>query len=196
MFSRQSRKENANKESETSNGALAEKVEKTEGNREAAITRSDVERVRDQFLQKFAQVTISLMGVPRYSSQPISDLQRLIMAPLVRDRIAIAMLKGKEDDTPGEMMAGVAIWASVSDDVDAKIREQVKAGVFPVQLQGDDWRSGDKMWLLDVIAPSQKLAAAVIANFSQVTKGGEISLHPIITKMVDKDVLGRMGAKS
>lgn len=193
MFSGRRNKDNSSTDKNSSNVAVKENPEKTEGKREAAVTRSDVERVRDQFLQKFAQVTISLMGVPRYSSQPVSDLQRLIMAPLVRDRIAIAMLKGKEEDKPGEMMAGVAIWASVSDEVDAKIREQIKAGVFPVQLQGDDWRSGDKMWLLDVIAPSQKLAAAVIANFNQVTKAGEISLHPIITKMVDKDVLDKMG---
>ncbi|MEM1035869.1 MAG: toxin-activating lysine-acyltransferase [Pseudomonadota bacterium] len=155
----------------------------------------DIGQVRDRFIQKFAQVTISLMGVPRYASQPISDLQRLIMAPLIRYRIAIAMFKGKEDDRPGEMMAGIAIWASVSDETDARIREQVKAGVFPVQLQGDDWRSGDTLWLLDVIAPSEKLAAAVISNFSQVTKGGQINLHPIITKMVDKDLLEKMGAE-
>ena len=91
-------------------------------------------------------------------------------------------------------MAGVAIWASVSDEVDAKIREQIKAGVFPIRLKPDDWTSGDKAWLLDVIAPSQKLASAVLANFRQVVKEGDMRIHPIVARMVDPELLKKMGA--
>ena len=36
------------------------------------------------------------------------------------------------------------IWASVSDDVDAKIREQIQARTFTVRLKADDWASGDR----------------------------------------------------
>ena len=73
--------------------------------------------------------------------------------------------------------------------------EQIKAGVFPVRLNADDWASGDINWLLDVIAPDQKMTASVIASFKQVVKDGDLRLHPIVSKLVDKDVLEKMGAK-
>ena len=64
----------------------------------------------------------------------------------------------------------MAIWASASEAVDAKLREQIKAGVFPLRLQAEDWTSGSINWLLDVIAPNRRLATAVITNFRQVVK--------------------------
>ena len=101
------------------------------------------------------------------SRRTIYFLQHLLLEPLIRDRIAIAYPPKKEDD-PLADLAGVAIWASVSEEVDAKLREQIKAGVFPVRLKADEWASGEINWLLDVIAPDQKAITSVIANFKQV----------------------------
>lgn len=36
-----------------------------------------------------------------------------------------------------KVFAGIAIWASVSHAVEAKITEQVKAGIFPVRLSSE-----------------------------------------------------------
>jgi cytolysin-activating lysine-acyltransferase len=68
-------------------------------------------------------------------------------------------------------MVGFAIWANVSEEVDAKIREQTTAGVFPVRLKPEDWASGSINWLLDVVAPTAMLATAVLANLRQVICG-------------------------
>lgn len=51
-------------------------------------------------------------------------------------------------------------------------------------------------WLLDVISPDQKATTSVIASFKKVVKDGELRLHPIITRLVDKDTLEKMGAKA
>jgi hypothetical protein len=57
----------------------------------------------------------------------------------------------KKDDAPSleigalDSVAGIAIWASVSTEVDARIRAQVKARVFPVKLKPEDWTSGSKV---------------------------------------------------
>lgn len=83
----------------------------------------------------------------------------------------------------------------MSEEVDAKIRDQIKGGVFPVRLKADDWQSGEINWLLDVIAPNKKTTANVIANFKQVVKNGDLRLHPIVTKLVDEETLKKMGAK-
>lgn len=129
----------------------------------------------------------------RYRHQSLGDLTQMVLEPLIRDRIAIAR-PAKEE--PGMLtdIAGFAIWASVSEEVPAKIREQIKAGTFPVRLKPDDWQSGSINWLLDVIAPDRKTAGRVIANFAQVVKTGELRLHPQIGGLVEKEMLEKMGA--
>jgi hemolysin-activating ACP:hemolysin acyltransferase len=151
-----------------------------------------VAQLRLQVRETFGKVVMAMMMLPRYRHQTVSDLQHLVLEPLIRDRIAVA----HSADAAPEMsdIAGLAIWASVSEEVDAQIREQVRAGVFPVRLKADDWASGSINWLLDVIAPDPKSTARVIANFRQVVKEGSLRLHPIITRLVDPETLTKMGA--
>ena len=143
--------------------------------------------------ETFGKVALAMMAVPRYRHLSIADLQQLVLEPLIRDRIAIAQ-PAKEDGPQLEALAGIAIWASVSAEVDAKIREQIKAGIFPVRLKPEEWTSGDINWLIDVIAPTPKLATAVIANFKQVIKQGDLRIHPLVTRLVDPEALKKMGA--
>jgi cytolysin-activating lysine-acyltransferase len=149
--------------------------------------------VRTRLHAAVGQVVLALSQVPRYRHSSIADLQDLVLEPLMRDRIATS--DGAGNDGPGGALAGIAIWATVSDAVDAKIREQIKGGAFPINLKPDDWNSGDKAWLLDVIAPSQKMASSVLANFKQVVKdGAEVRIHPIVARQVDPELLKKMGA--
>jgi len=150
--------------------------------------------LRSQVRESFGKVAMAMMALPRYRHNTLADLNHIVLEPLIRDRIAIAY-PGEDKDNPLSDVAGMAIWASVSEEVDAKIREQIKAGVFPVRLKADDWVSGDINWLLDVIAPDQKVTTSVIASFKQVVKEGELRLHPIITRLVDQETLEKMGAK-
>nr|WP_221231013.1 toxin-activating lysine-acyltransferase [Sphingobium subterraneum] len=80
----------------------------------------------------------------------------------------------------------------VSAEVDAKIREQIKGGVFPIRLASDDWASGEALWLLDVIAPPRKVATAVLANFSQIAKGRPVAIHPVVARSVEPELLEKM----
>lgn len=57
-------------------------------------------------------------------------------------------------------IAGVAIWASISEECDARIRDQIMGGTWPIRPGGEDWNSGSINWLIDVIAPDQKATAA------------------------------------
>jgi cytolysin-activating lysine-acyltransferase len=151
--------------------------------------------VRTRLHAAVGQVVLALSQVPRYRHSSIADLQDLVLEPLMRDRIAIATSDGAGNDGPGGALAGIAIWATVSEAVDAKIREQIKGGAFPIHLKPDEWTSGDKAWLLDVIAPSQKMASSVLANFKQVVKdGAEVRIHPIVARQVDPELLKKMGA--
>ena len=135
------------------------------------------------------EVVLAMMNLPRYRYQTLADVMHLVVEPMTRDRIAIARAggEGKVEET-----AGIAIWASVSDVVNAKIREQIQARVVPIRLKAEDWTSGETTWLLDVIAPSQKVATAVLANFKQVVKDKPVRIHPLVSQLVDPAVLEKM----
>jgi len=152
-----------------------------------------IAELRTQVRESFGQVVMAMMNLPRYRHQSLGDLAQLVLEPLIRDRIAIAR---PAKDEPGMLtdVAGFAIWASVSEEVDLKIRDQIKAGSFPVRLKPEDWQSGSINWLLDVIAPDRKTTGRVIANFGRVVKKGDLRLHPQITGLVEPEMLEKMGA--
>jgi len=150
--------------------------------------------MRSHVRESFGKVVMAMMLLPRYRRQSLDDLQHLVLEPLIADRIAIAYPSDAAQNVLADV-AGVAIWASVSESVDAAIRDQIKAGVFPIRLKPEEWNSGNINWLLDVIAPNPKATTSVIANFRQVVKDGDLRLHPIITKLVDPETLSRMSAR-
>lgn len=150
--------------------------------------------VRRKINETIGLVTVTMIGSPRYRNLTIADLSHLLLDPLLRNRIAIAHAADPKADDGG--VAGIAIWASVSGEADARIREQIKTGVFPLRLKADDWNSGEIHWLLDVIAPTRKLAAAVLANFRQVVKGTELRIHPGVAGIVGEETLKKLGANS
>ncbi|MEO1639091.1 MAG: toxin-activating lysine-acyltransferase [Pseudomonadota bacterium] len=176
------------------NGTAAAKAETPEATQQLnPEILKKVAAVRAQVRESFGKIAMAMMMLPRYRSQTLGDLQHLVLEPLIRDRIAIAYPKDEERNALSDL-AGVAIWASVSEEVDAKIRDQIKGGVFPIRLTAEDWQSGEINWLLDVIAPTKEATASVIANFKQVVKGGDLRLHPIVAKLVDAETLEKMGA--
>jgi hemolysin-activating ACP:hemolysin acyltransferase len=161
-----------------------------------------IARLRSALRENFGMAVLALMNLPRYNSQSVADLQHLVLDPMMNDRIAFAYpgrAAGEaEASTPTEEdrdTAGFAIWASVSEEVDARIRQQIAQGVFPIRLKPAEWNSGSIHWLFDVVTPNPKTAAAVIANFKQVVKEGDLRLHPLITRLVDPALLEKMGAR-
>ena len=148
--------------------------------------------LRSHVRESFGNVVMAMMMLPRYRQQTLADLQHLVLEPRIRDRIAIAQRTG--EGAQAQDIAGVAIWASLSDEAEGRLREQIKGGAWPLRLKAEDWNSGSNNWLLDVIAPDQRATASVIANFRQVVKEGSLKLHPLITRLIDPETLEKMGA--
>lgn len=185
-----------------SNGGAGDKAQRREM---SATLAKKVQQVRARVRESFGNVAMAMMMLPRYRHQSLADLQHLVLEPLLRDRIAIAYGpagKPVDEDEPGDGeiaaqlgdVAGMAIWASVSEEVDKKIREQIKANAFPIRLKADEWNCGQINWLFDIIAPDKRTTTNVIANFRQVVKEGDLRLHPIVTRLVDEETLKKMGA--
>ena len=73
---------------------------------------------------------------------------------------------------------GVVLWASVSDEV----AERLAQGT--TKLRPQDWKSGDKLWVVEVIAPfggademvkdlKEKVFPTRQLNFVSITKDGK-----------------------
>ncbi len=154
-----------------------------------------IAELRSSVREAFGKVVMALMVLPRYRHQTLADLQHLVLEPLIRDRIALARPNtGKAG--PLIDFSGLTIWASVSEEVDAKIREQIKAGVFPVRLKPEDWTSGEINWLLDVVAPDKSSTGRVLANFGRVVKGSELRLHPVVAGLVDEETAKKLKGRN
>ena len=149
--------------------------------------------IRSKIHETFGKVALAFAASPRHRHLCVGDLLPLVFDPLLHDRVAIAHAAKAETKFDDGSLVGIAIWASVSEQVDTSIREQIKAGVFPVRLKSDDWTSGKINWLLDLVAPSPQLATAVIANFKQVVRGGELRIHPLVSSLLDGETLRKMG---
>ena len=120
----------------------------------------------------------------------------MLIEPLLRDRVDIARRQVKGADGVVKVdeatVAGIAIWATVSDAVHTGIAEQVKAGVFPVRLGAADWLSGDNVWLLDVIAGDARAATSVLANFRQLAGERVVKIHPMVGRLIEPEALEKL----
>jgi len=77
--------------------------------------------LRSQVRESFGKVVMAMLVQPRYCHLALSGLSHLVLEPLTMDRIAMAYGRNVEAGAPD--MAGLAIWASVSEEVYLKIRE-------------------------------------------------------------------------
>ena len=122
---------------------------------------------------------------------PHASLRRAAAARPRRHRQERA--KTPEGAAPAEeSVVGIALWASVSAAVDAKISEQIKANAFPVRLAPEDWTSGDTVWLLDLIAVDRQQATSVLANFRQIAGERPVKIAPLAARLIDPEVAERL----
>lgn len=156
---------------------------------------AQIGEMRSKIQVSIGQTFLAMMDLPRYKHLSLADFSHLVVNPLLRNRVAIAHKSVTENGTTKvdeESIAGIAIYATVSPAVDAKIAEQTKAGVFPLRLAPEDWTSGELPWLLDVIAADRQQATSVLANFRQVVGDKQIKIHPMVARLIDPAVLEKL----
>ena len=65
---------------------------------------------------------------------------------------------------------GFALWAYLSEGAEARLTGAVTAG-GGARLRPDDWKSGDGLWLVELVAPfatpDNKLTEAMVADLVQ-----------------------------
>lgn len=87
----------------------------------------------------FGQIVWLMSQSPAHKNFFISDLEWMVMPPMLLRQFRI--FPGKNQPL------GVALWASLSPEVEKRL----EAG--GTRLGPNEWKSGDSIWLVDLIAP-------------------------------------------
>ena len=104
----------------------------------------------------FAHTVSLLMRSANYRHYTLGDLEWLVVPPLVTGQFAIAEVR-TQPEAPAQPVA-VALWASVSPEVDRRLSENVAA---PIRLRPDEWRSGDILWVVDAVGDPRALPGLI-----------------------------------
>jgi cytolysin-activating lysine-acyltransferase len=97
----------------------------------------------------FGEAVSILMRAPKHRNLPLSALSHHVLPAIVHNQFRIARIR-RPDNTQAAP-AGFAMWAAVSDAVDARLRSNVQ---HIIKLSLQEWSSGSNLWLIDLIAPA------------------------------------------
>jgi hemolysin-activating ACP:hemolysin acyltransferase len=120
----------------------------------------------------FAQVVTVLMRSPRYRHYTLGDLEWLVIPPLLTGQYTVANTSSKQNGVT--VPVAIALWASVSADVDKKLSENLH---LPIKLRPDEWRSGDVLWLIDAVGDPRAVPQLLKQLVETTFKGREVKLR-------------------
>jgi cytolysin-activating lysine-acyltransferase len=112
-----------------------------------------------------------MMGSPAHKFTPVADFEWRILPPVVLDQAKLYM----RDDAP----MAFASWAFLNEDAEMRYRQTGR-------LLPPDWKSGDRAWLIDLIA-----SAPVIEEVLRDLKTGSTSLAGRQVRMLLAEAPGK-----
>lgn len=130
--------------------------------------------------EALGQIVWLLSQSPMHRELKIKELEWSFMPAVLNEQFRIfrfGPLPGSETMDPAafaklgltkegleQMPLGVAIWAKLSEDAEARLEQGEK-------LKAEDWRSGDRWWLVEMISPfatpENKLSEAMLLDLMQ-----------------------------
>ena len=114
--------------------------------------------------QSFSDVVTILMRTEPFRDVPLKDLSWLVVPAVAHRQFAIAHATKKDEETAKEqsgppMPVGLVMWAQVSDEVDRRLRGDLKTPV--VKLEPGDWNSGEIAWIMVAAGLPQVLKSMI-----------------------------------
>lgn len=135
---------------------------------------------QSEVFSRIGQVALVMSGVARYRALSLDQFVAAVIEPLRQKRVIFLARQGAD-----AAFSGLAIWASASSDVSARIAELARCGKVPIELGSGDWTSGPDIWLLDIVAPDRAAGTAIFNAFGRVIDGRAFRVHPIVYDQID-----------
>ncbi len=103
----------------------------------------------DTFGQVLGEVVWLMMQSPLHKEFFLYELESMVLRPMALQQFQIY----RNNNQPG----AVVFWAKVSNEVEQRLMQG------NARMKGPDWQSGEKYWVVDVVAPFGK-AEEVLAD--------------------------------
>ncbi|MCP4932669.1 MAG: toxin-activating lysine-acyltransferase [bacterium] len=125
----------------------------------------------------FGEIVSILMRSDSHRHFSLCDLEWLVIPPVLTQQFALAEVRKGENGTT--VPVGVALWASVSSEVDQKLSANMSG---PLRLRPDEWKSGETLWLINATGPAQ-IVEQLIANLHKTVFKG----RPLKVRAIDEE---------
>ena len=151
-----------NQQSAIENGANGARMSNTEG-------------AKPTVSHMLGELTWLLSQSQTHKHFTLGDLEWLVMPVILLEQFRV--FHGPQSPV------GFALWASFSEDAETRFKEQIEAG-RGARLRPDDWKSGDRLWLIELVAPfatpENKQQEAMLSDLVEhVFKDKKFKLHLI-----------------
>ncbi|WP_422362891.1 toxin-activating lysine-acyltransferase [Pyruvatibacter mobilis] len=110
----------------------------------------------------FGQTTWLMTQSRGHRNMFISDLEWMVMPPILLRQFRL--FPGKEQPL------GIAFWAQLSDEASQRLEQGGK-------LKPDDWKSGDNLWLVELLAPFGQQDAMLADLRRSIFKNKQFRMH-------------------
>ena len=109
------------------------------------------------------QVVWLMMNMPQYRHVFLADLEWMVLPPILLNQYRLFRV--------GERVVAFAAWAYLSEAVEARLQ-----GPNP-RLAPSEWKSGDRLWLIDLHAPFGHQEPALKELRETALKGKTFKMH-------------------
>lgn len=151
------------------------------------MSQADIEKAvahSKKILAAFGEITSVFMRSPHHKHHTLADLEWMVIPAVTTGQFSVAGGHAKSNGLLVPM--AVVFWASVSDEIDKRLRA---APADPVKLVPNEWKSGTNVWLVDA-AGETKFTRALIKKLAESEWAGK----KVSFKGRDKDGGGKVGA--
>lgn len=109
---------------------------------------------------------------PNFRKMPLGEIDALIAPAITMGQVLI----GETQSQDGKMLvpAAFALWASVSQDIDRRLSEELDQ---PWGLELQDWKSGDIPWLILTVGDERVVSGLLHAFITQNLGGKELKMR-------------------
>ncbi|CAL80517.1 RTX toxin-activating lysine-acyltransferase (type I secretion system) [Bradyrhizobium sp. ORS 278] len=109
------------------------------------------------------QVVWLMMNMPRYRHVFLADLEWMVLPPILLNQYRLFRA--------GDHIVAFAAWAYLSEEAEARLQEPNP------RLAPTDWKSGDRLWLIDLHAPFGQQELALKELGETALKGKTYKMH-------------------
>lgn len=141
-----------------------------EGDCKPAEGQSVEQRLRSAMVQAtliFGQVVSVFLQSPRHRHLLLADLEWRVIPAIALKQYRLVQHKG----LPGGLPGGFVSWALVNEEVEAQLRQP------DFRLRPQDWKSGDRVWIVDVAGPAEKDPARLDKLKQELFAGREVNVR-------------------